>query len=100
MQQVFARLKDKNLAISDTLSKPEFKSDTLFVPDGHFDEFEKRARGYIKAELARQVWGFKKYYPIRNELDSTIEAAMNMWDEVAKLQEYASNHTKTINKSN
>jgi carboxyl-terminal processing protease len=100
MQNVFDRLQDKNLAISDTLSEPEFKSDTLFVPDGHLDEFEKRARGYIKAELARQVWGFKKYYPIRNELDSTIKEAMDMWDEVAKLQEYASNHTKTMNTTN
>ncbi|MEL7835045.1 S41 family peptidase [Fodinibius sp. Rm-B-1B1-1] len=92
MGEVFARLKEKNMVVTDTLSEPDFKSDTLFVPEGHFEEIEWMPRGLMKAELARQVWGLKKYYPVRNKLDETIDAAMNMWDEVAKLEEYAATH--------
>ncbi len=98
MQEVFTRLKNNKMAVRDTLSEPVFKSDTLFVPKGHFEEIEWMPRGLMKAELAKQVWGLKKYYPIRNKLDDTIDKAMEMWDEVAHLQEYASNHTsKPIN---
>ena len=92
MSDVFARLKEKNMVIADTLSEPDFKSDTLFVPEGHLEEIEWMPRGLMKAELARQVWGLKKYYPVRNKLDETIDAAMNMWDEVSKLEEYAATH--------
>lgn len=93
MQDVFTRLQENNMAVRDTLSEPVFKSDTLFVPQGHFEEIEWMPRGLMKAELAKQVWGLKKYYPIRNKLDETIDKAMQMWGEVAQLQEYASNHT-------
>jgi carboxyl-terminal processing protease len=93
MDEVFNRLKEKNMVVTDTLSKPDFKSDTLFVPEGHLEEIEWMPRGLIKAELARQVWGLKKYYPVRNKLDETIDEAMKMWDEVAKLEEYAATHT-------
>lgn len=92
MADVFARLKEKNMVVTDTLSEPDFKSDTLFVPEGHFEEIEWMPRGLMKAELARQVWGLKKYYPVRNKLDETIDAAMNMWDEVARLEEYAATY--------
>lgn len=92
MDEVYSRLQEKNMVATDTLSKPDFKSDTLFIPEGHFEEIEWMPRGLIKAELARQVWGLKKYYPVRNKLDETIEEAMKMWDEVAKLEEYAASH--------
>lgn len=93
MGEVFSRLKENNMVVTDTLSKPDFKSDTLFVPEGHWEEIEWMPRGLIKAELARQVWGLKKYYPVRNKLDETIDEAMKMWSEVAKLEEYAATHT-------
>jgi carboxyl-terminal processing protease len=93
MDEVFSRLREKNMVVTDTLSKPDFKSDTLFVPEGHLEEIEWMPRGLIKAELARQVWGLKKYYPVRNKLDETIDEAMKMWSEVAKLEEYAATHT-------
>ncbi|PAU95839.1 hypothetical protein CK503_01930 [Aliifodinibius salipaludis] len=93
MDEVFSRLKEKNMVVTDTLSKPDFKSDTLFIPNGHLEEIEWMPRGLIKAELARQVWGLKKYYPVRNKLDETIDEAMKMWHEVAKLEEYAATHT-------
>lgn len=98
MQDVFKRLQDENMVVADTLNKPEFKSDTLFIPEGHFEEVQWMPRGLMKAELAHQVWGLKKRYPIINDIfDNTIEQAMNMWDEVARLEEYAATHTNIKN---
>lgn len=97
IQDVVNRLKEENMVVADTLSDPTFKSDTLFIPPGHFEEVEWMPRGLMKAELARQVWGLKKHYPIINDVfDNTIDQAMTMWDEVEKLKEYASNHPKSI----
>lgn len=99
INEVFARLKENNLVVSnsDTLSEPDFKSDTLFIPKGHFEEVEWMTRGMLKAELAHQVWGLKKYYPVINDVfGETIEKAMGMWDEVEQLKEFAANHTPTM----
>lgn len=96
ISDVFNRLKEENMVVADTLSDPTFQSDTLFIPPGHFEEVEWMPRGLMKAELARQVWGLKKHYPIINDVfDNTIDQAMTMWDEVQKLQEYAANHPST-----
>ena len=100
MNDVFDRLQKENFAVADTLSEPVFRSDSLYVPKGHFEEVEWMPRGLMKARLARQVWGMKKYYPVINDVfDNTIEQAMNMWDEVEQLKEYATNHSnKNIEK--
>ncbi|NGP88560.1 S41 family peptidase [Fodinibius halophilus] len=96
--ELFSRLQAKNMVVSDTLSTPEFKSDTLFIPEGHFEEIEWMPLGVLKAQLAKQVWGLKSYYPVLNNVfDNTIDAAMRMWDEVAKLKDYAATHTKVPN---
>lgn len=99
MDKVFAMLKKNNMVVSDTLSKPDFKNDTLFIPKGHFQKIEWMPRGIMKAELAHQVWGLKKYYPIINDVfDKTLKKAMHMWDEVEQLKEYAANHDHAVQK--
>lgn len=101
MQDVFKRLQEENMVVADTLNKPDFKDKTLYIPEGHFEEIQWMPRGLMKAELAHQVWGLKKRYPIINDIfDNTIDQAMNMWDEVAKLEEYAANHTDIRNDGN
>jgi carboxyl-terminal processing protease len=81
---VYSMLKDENFAASDTLSEPDFKSDTLFVPKGHFEEVEWMVGGILKAELASQVWGLKKYYPVFNDVfDNVTKKAMKFWDEAS-----------------
>lgn len=98
IQDVVSRLKKENMVVADTLSDPTFRSDTLFIPPGHFEEIEWMPRGLMKAELARQTWGLKKHYPIINDVfDNTIDQAMMMWDEVEKLKEYAANHPRIDN---
>jgi len=96
IDKLFAMLKKDNMVVSDsdTLAKPIFKSDTLYIPKGHFKKIEWMPRGLMKAQLAQQVWGLKKFYPIFNDVfDTTLKKATHMWDEVHKLKEYATNHT-------
>lgn len=98
MDKVFEMLKGSNMVVStsDTLSEPDYKNNTLYIPEGHFEEIEWMPRGAIKAELAKQVWGLKNYYPVINDVfDNTLKQAMKMWDEVEKLNEYASNHSRS-----
>lgn len=97
MNRVFTMLQEQNMVVSDTLEEPDFKSDTLFVPQGLFEETRWMTHGQIKAELARQVWGLKKYFPIINDVfDTTLEQAMTMWEEVRQLKEYAANHSAPV----
>lgn len=96
INQVFTILKENGMVVTDTLSSPDFKDGKLYIPQGHFEKVEWMPRGIMKAELARQVWGLKKYYPIVNDIfDNILEKAMNLWDEVAALEEYASNYQRT-----
>lgn len=95
-EQIYTMFKENNMVVTDTLTEPSYKSDTLFVPNGHYEEVEWMPLGYAKAALARQVWGQKQFYPVFQDVfDSTLEKVMNMWDEVQALQEYASNHQKS-----
>lgn len=92
--KALSMLKDHNFSITNEVSKPDFKSDTLFVPPGHYEEVEWMVGGILKAELAGQVWGWKKYYPVFNDVfDNTLKKSMNMWNEVQALEEYAANHS-------
>ena len=103
IDRIYSMLKDNNMVVSesDTLKEPDYRSDTLYVPTNHFNEIEWMIRGATKARLARQVWGMKKYYPVINDVfDNTLEEAMDMWDEVAQLREYAANHTGTTGMRN
>lgn len=96
IDQVLTRLQEKNTIISnsDTLKAPDFKSDTLYIPKGHFEEVEWMVQGALKARMASQIWGLKKYYPIINDVfDNVLDQAMTMWDEVDQLEEFAATHT-------
>ena len=95
LDEVFTMLKNNDVVVTDTVSTPDFKDNTLFIPPGHFEEVEWMPRGIMKAELARQVWGMKKYYPVFNDVfDDVLKESMDMWDEVKKLEEFASNKQK------
>ncbi|MEO9884170.1 MAG: S41 family peptidase [Balneola sp.] len=81
-----ASLLEKGMVITDTVNTPKFKADSLFVPIGHFEEVVWMSTGRLKAELARQVWGMKSFYPIVNDVfDETLKEAMTLWDAVDKL---------------
>lgn len=95
LNTLYSMLRDENLAVSDTLSEPDFKSDTLFIPPGHFEKVEWMVGGLLKADLAQQIWGLKKYYPIINDVfDNAIEKSMKFWDEASA---YATNKVPVNN---
>ena len=85
-----ASLEGKGLIITDTVSTPKFRSDSLFIPVGHFEEVAWMSEGRMKAELARQVWGMKSFYPVVNDVfDKTIQEAMTLWEAVDRLNALA-----------
>ncbi len=94
-KEIYSMFKDHNMVVADTLSDPTFRSDTLFVPKGHYEEVEWMPLGYAKASLARQVWGQKQFYPVFQDIfDNVLERVSSFWDEVQALEEYAANHQK------
>ncbi len=85
-----AMLQDRGMEITDEVTEPEFRADSLFIPEGHFEEVAWMSLGRAKAELARQVWGMKFFYPVINDVfDNTLKQAMDMWDEVDRLAAFA-----------
>lgn len=82
LSTVYAMLKDSNMVESNSISEPEFRSDSLYIPEGHFQQVKWMPAGIMKAELALQVWGRKYYYPVVNDVfDNTIQKAMALWDD-------------------
>lgn len=93
LQTVFSMLKQSGLAVSDTVEVPFAKSDTLYISPQFYMDTKWIIGGLMKAELARQLWGLKKYYPVMNdEFRKALEMAMAMWDEVYSLKKYAATH--------
>ncbi len=44
---------------------------------------------YLKAEIARRVWGNPAFYPIFNETNEVLQQAIKMFDRIPEL-----NHSK------
>ncbi|MDZ7771869.1 MAG: S41 family peptidase [Balneolaceae bacterium] len=99
MDQVYGMLRENNMVVTDTVQSPEFRSDSLMVPPGHFEKVRWMSEGIMKAELALQVWDRKHYFPVFNDVfDNMLDKAMNLWDEVRALEEYAAAHTTGVNR--
>lgn len=89
-------LEGLGMEITNSVSKPEFRKDSLFIPEGHFEEFAWMSEGRMKAELARQVWGTEYFYPIVNDVfDTSLDTAMELWGEVKQLEELAKGISST-----
>ena len=92
-------LVEKNMIISDDIEKPRFsaRADSLFIPEGHFEEVAWMSLGRMKAELARQVWTSKEFFPIVNDVfDTTLKEAMQLWDAVERLAALSQNSSIKI----
>lgn len=92
---------EEALVITDEVTSPEYRSDSLFVPQGYFEEVAWMVEGRMKAEIARQVWGMKYFYPIVNDyFDTTLKEAMTLWDAVGRLEKLAKGETSLNDVSN
>lgn len=84
------RLMNEGFVITDEVDSPDYKNDSLFVPDGYFEEVAWMAEGRMKAEIARQVWGMPYFYPVVNDyFDTTLKESMTLWEAVARLNALA-----------
>ncbi len=85
-----ASLITEGLVITDDVEEPDFKNDSLFIQTGLYEEVEWMNAGRMKAELARQVWGMKYFYPIVNDVfDEALKESMTLWDAVDRLNALA-----------
>jgi len=87
-------MKERGLVVAGEVDEPEFKNDSLFIPPGHLEEVAWMPKGRMKADLARQVWGLKEFYPVINDVfDETLKEAMTLWDAVDRLAALAGRET-------
>jgi carboxyl-terminal processing protease len=89
MDRFWSIMNERGMVISDTVSAPEYRNDSLFVHPNYFNEHKWIPQGYTKAELARQVWGTPYFYPVFNdEFDTTLDQVMQLWPDVQALKAY------------
>lgn len=90
MEEFKLAMLDEGLVISDEITTPDFRNDSLFVSPNYFEDVVWMAEARMKAEIARQIWGMKYFYPIVNDyFDTTLKEAMTLWDAVDKLDKIA-----------
>jgi carboxyl-terminal processing protease len=91
IQEFKSRMINEGLVVDNTITTPDYRNDSLFVSLDYFEDVVWMAEARMKAEIARQVWGMKYFYPIVNDyFDTTLKEAMSLWDAVDKLDEIAS----------
>ena len=81
------RLNDNGLVVSDTVSTAHFEDNKLYLSESQLEEQLTIPLGYMKADLARQVWGNEYFYPVINdEVDFMVKTALKLWPEVQDLR--------------
>jgi len=87
-------MQERGLVCSEDISEPEFKNDSLFISRNDYEKSAWMPKGRMKADLARQVWGLKEFYPVINDVfDETLKEAMTLWDAVDRLAALAGKDT-------
>ncbi len=96
VEQFHNLLRKNGLVENDSVKVPAYRRDTLYVKPGIFKKELWICKGFMKAEMARQVWGRSYYYPVYNDVfNVTLKKAMTLWPEVKHLEAYAALHTPT-----
>ncbi len=84
--QLLSKMKENGLEFDNSLENPKIKDEKLFISEDKYNELLWINLGRMKAEMARQVWGSEKFYPITNDyFNDTLTEAMKLWDEVEKI---------------
>jgi carboxyl-terminal processing protease len=82
---------------ADTAQKTTIKNDSLFAVPGTFEKERWIAEGFLKAYVARQVWGPQSFYQVYNDVfDTTLKEAMKLWGDVATLSDYRKKHASKM----
>lgn len=93
-KQLLSKMKEKGMEFDNSLEDPKIEDEKLFISEEKYEELLWINLGRMKAEMARQVWGSEKFYPITNDyFNETLTEAMKLWDEVEKITRgYASSN--------
>ena len=85
-ENIKAKLKDRGMVIDDDRESPELEDNKLYISTEDYNESMKRSEIYVKAELARNIWGMHERFIVLNKgWDKTVEVAKNLWDDVQAL---------------
>ena len=83
----FEMMTDVGLKITDDIDEPTIDDDNLLLTQEIFDELKWMNFGFMKAELARQVWGSEYFYPVVNDyMNETLTEAMKLWETAENLE--------------
>lgn len=83
-------LKENGLEFEEDLEEVVVEDDKVRMTREKYNDLVWMNHGRIKAELARQIWGNEKFYPIINDyFNTTLREAMKLWDEVSNLEALA-----------
>lgn len=98
--QKFKALLEENKYIeTDTVDAAKMHNGVLYAPIGTYKKDEWIIKGFLKAYIARHIWGASYFYPVYNdEFDTILKTAENLWYEVEALKEYRKKHTTVINR--
>ncbi|MFW6347886.1 MAG: S41 family peptidase, partial [Cyclonatronaceae bacterium] len=89
MDDFWNRMEDAGMVYSDTTETATYEDEKLYINPELVERDRDIPAGFTKAELARQIWGTEKYYPVYNDIfDNTLKEAVRLWDEVRQLQAY------------
>ncbi len=81
------RMYDNGLVVSDTVTTARFDDNKLYLNEILLEEQLSIPLGFMKADLARQVWGNEYFYPVINdEVDFMVDFALTLWPEVRELK--------------
>ncbi|MFO8028617.1 MAG: S41 family peptidase [Cyclonatronaceae bacterium] len=81
------RMYENGLTVSDTVTTAHFEDDKLYIHESELEEQIRNPLGFMKADLARQIWGSEYYYPVINdEVDPTVNIALTLWPDVRDLK--------------
>lgn len=90
-----ALMQEQGLTFSDEADEPVIENDSLFISRDTYRDLSWMNYGRMKAELARQVWGAEYFYPVINDsFSETIKQAMDLWEDVSRLEAFAQQRAK------
>ncbi len=87
-EQIFLdMMKDVGLKITEGIDEPTINDDNMLLTQEMYDELKWMNFGFMKAELARQVWGSEFFYPVVNDyMNETLTEAMKLWETAENLE--------------
>ncbi|TVR14169.1 MAG: hypothetical protein EA391_13230 [Balneolaceae bacterium] len=80
-------MKNVGLKITEDIDEPTIDDDNLLLTQAMYDELKWMNFGFMKAELARQVWGSEYFFPVVNDyMNETLTEAMKLWETAENLE--------------